>query len=244
MALGDDAIAEGMAIVDPNADRRQGADDITRTRDYVAQFYRAAKTYASGLVAGISTAWADITGKPTNFPSRSDIVTRPPGTPGTVEQALNDIFNLASGKVSKGGDTITGHLFLPNSAPATAGYTAAFINNDGRVSKGASSIRYKDLLADPDIASLGDIWPRLREFTFKGGDGKPVLGYIAEELAANPAQERFVVYATAPDGDGVLVATDVPESIDFLQMLMAMTAQLHAENVDLRVRVEALEAAR
>lgn len=241
--LGDDAIAEGMAIVDPNADRRQGADEITRTRDYVAQYYRAAKTYAAGLVAGISTAWADITGKPTNFPSRSDIVTRP-GVAGTVEQALNDIFGLASGKVSKAGDTMTGNLFLPNATPATAGYTAAFINNDGRVSKGASSIRYKDLLDDPDIATLGDIWPRLREFTFKGGDGKPVLGYIAEELAANPAQERFVVYATAPDGDGVLVATDVPESIDFLQMLMAMTAQLHAENLELTARVEALEAAR
>src|SRR3546814_7862193 len=57
MALGDGAISAGMDIVDPEEDRRNGADEITKTRDYIAQFLNS-----------ISLTWSAITGKPSSLP--------------------------------------------------------------------------------------------------------------------------------------------------------------------------------
>lgn len=153
----------------------------------------------------------------------------------SAASAATNANNNANGRVAKGGDTMTGDLKLPNATGATSGWTVAYINGDGRVSKGTSSLRYKDLLDDPDVDTLGNIWPTLRQYALKNGDGKAILGYIAEEVAANPDTERFAVYQTTIDDYGNWVPTDVVDSIDFIQLLIAQNAQLNA-------RLSALEA--
>lgn len=135
-------------------------------------------------------------------------------------------------KVNRAGDTITGNLYLPNSSPATAGYAVAYINNDGRVSRGASSERYKKYISDIDPASLGDIFPQLTRFQMRGGDpGAWKYGYIAERLAENDDTEPFVVYNQ----------DDEPETIDFIALLIAQNAQLHQAVDLLTQRLDALE---
>lgn len=130
------------------------------------------------------------------------------------------------------GDVNAKNLYVRESFGASSGWTVAYINTDGRLSKGTSSLRYKDLLDDPDVDTLGNIWPALRQYAIKGGDGKPTLGWIAEEVAANPDTERFAVYQWA-EHDGVWGPTEVVDSIDFIQLLIAQTAQLNARVAEL-----------
>ncbi|MDU0367679.1 hypothetical protein RWH45_10660 [Microbacterium sp. KSW4-17] len=153
--------------------------------------------------------------------------------------AASNALSEANARVAKGGDTMTGDLKLPNASAATSSFTVAYINGDGRVSKGTSSIRYKDLLEDPDVNTLGNIFPTLRQYKFKNGDGKPTLGYIAEEVAESPDLQRFAVYQTTVDDDGNWAATNVVDSIDFIQLLIAQTAQLHARVSELEDRLAA-----
>ena len=139
------------------------------------------------------------------------------------------------GSTTVGGNAVVnGHVYTPNSTPATSGYTVAYINSDGRLARGASSERYKKYISDIDPAALGDIWPDLTRYQMRHGDGAWKYGYIAERLAEHPDQQPFVVYA---DQDGTLV----PESIDFIALLMAQNAQLHQHLDLLAQRLTALE---
>lgn len=244
---GDEALSAGLDVMD-GAEQWAGVNGgwraINKTRDMVVWALNQAKAYADGLFSSISLSWSAISGKPSTFPPSSH--THSSLNQGAVSFGWNTGLNrwhtpenLGAATAIFGGDVhVGGHVYVANSIPATVSYTNAFINGDGRLSRGASSIRYKDLLDDPDPAALGDIWPTWREFTMKGGDGTAILGYIAEELAETPDQARFVVYATAPDGDGNIVTTDVPESIDFIQLLLAQCAQLNARVAELEARDE------
>lgn len=136
----------------------------------------------------------------------------------------------ANGGTMSNNLAVQGRLFLPNATPATDGYTVAYINSDGRVSRGASSERYKKFLAEIDPAELGDIWPNLTRYQMRFGDGTWRFGYIAERLAEHPDQQPFVVYA---DGN--------PESIDFIALLMAQNAQLHQAVELLAQRLDAID---
>lgn len=110
----------------------------------------------------------------------------------------------------------------------------------------SGQIRFKDLLPDPDLAALGNVFPALREYREQGGDGKPILGHCAEELAGDPATERFVIYATQQSEDGAWSmwrdadGNPLPLSIDFISLLLTQTAVLHAEVVELRARLEGI----
>ncbi|MEZ3156301.1 hypothetical protein AB1K56_05155 [Microbacterium sp. BWR-S6Y] len=73
----------------------------------------------------------------------------------------------------------------------------------------------------------------------KNGDGKPTLGYFAEKVAASPDLQRFAVYQTTVDDDGNWAATNVVDSIDFIQLLIAQTAQLNARVAELQARLAA-----
>jgi hypothetical protein len=114
------------------------------------------------------------------------------------------------------GGTLSGDLYLPASSIATSGWTAAYINSDGRVSRGASSQRYKKGIRFLEM--LGTLFGvRTREYQMKDGDGVYHVGYIAEELMGTPA-ERFVLV----DDQGQ------PDSIDYTALHTAQLAELDA----------------
>lgn len=239
MANGDDAAADGMDIVPPSASRSLGYDEINKTRDYVAT--RAKKTDLAPVKAAVDDASSNGNtgggGKLARFSAEGWLGVATPATPShAVNKAYAD--NSFAGKNGVPGYfqigdylyvhdelSVGSHIFAPNLSAATSSYTVAYINGDGRVSKGASSERYKHDIRD--AGDLGDLFAApLREFKLNGGDGSDRVGYIAEELEA-AGLARFVVYDSEGQAD----------SIDFLALLMAQNAQLHA-------RIAALEAER
>lgn len=250
------ALAAGMKIADGTEDRRQGYLAINRSRDYIVQFFNAAKAYAESLVPAVWPVNRGGTGRTNIFSTTAPssdaapVVVKPDGSLARMSGQFSSSYvpqpppvDLSS-RVAKTGDTMTGnlgidgaHLIVPAAAPATSSYAVAYINGDGRLSKGASSERYKKYISEIDPDSLGDIWPSLHRFQMRHGDaGDWKYGYIAERLHENPDQRPFVVYA---DVDGELV----PDSIDFIALQGAQIAQLHQAIDLLAQRLEALEGA-
>lgn len=231
------AFDAGLEILDGTEEDRQGWLAINKTRDMLV-------TFAHSLFDSITLTWGAIMGKPDKFPPTAhqhtilDVLTSDGSQ--NYGTALQNVLDT---KFPVSGGTLTGNLFLssgnvyvPAATPATAGWQAAYINNDGRLARGSSSERYKKYIKPVDPAALGDVWPSLVRYQMRHGDGSWHYGYIAERLAENPDQQPFVVYAEI---DGELV----PDSIDFIALVMAQNAQLHQALDLLAQRLDALENA-
>ena len=159
-----------------------------------------------------------------------------------------------SSSSSVGGNlTVSGHVYVPNSTLASFGsWTVAYIDGDGRLTRGASSRRFKEKIV-PAPTSETFFAAELKEFQMRGGNGWRVLGYIAEDLVGTP-MERFVVWEREKDenGDYRVVRDEsgnpVPLSIDFVPMLMAQNSELNqrvkeleAQNAEFEKRLRKLE---
>lgn len=287
MAIGDDAIAAGMANVNGATTPANTIDtEIMLTRDYIAPAKLAVEGATASASGGKLAKW-DANGRlqtvtpigATDLANKNYVDTKVGtlGTAATKDVAAGDsaeankvpIYNGArqlttadptagghaasmqyvdNTTVSLSGDTMSGQLYLPASIGATSGFTVAYINGDGRVSRGTSSERFKKHISPIGASVLGDIFPELFKFQMRQGDGSWKFGYIAERLAESEALRPFVVWETVTELDdagkvtGSHLALDeaghpIPLSIDFIGLLLAQVAQLH-------VRVAALEAQR
>lgn len=262
---GDDALAAGYSVMDGTEDWTEGWKSVNRSRDYVARL----RTWVTTTIAALWPLPMDKggTGQTTPEGARAALGAVTDGI-GTGLEFYSPGFNRLAFKapgVTNGtelqnaggggylpltGGTVTGDVLLPNATPATSGYTVAYLNADGRISKGASSERYKEDVHQIDPAALGDIFPDLYTFRMIGSDTTRV-GWIAERLAEHPDLLPFVVYAryvTIEDGTATdpTIVTDehgdpVPDSIDFIALLIAQNAQLHQAVDLLAQRITALE---
>lgn len=259
MATGDDALAAGMDILDGTEPANTLDTEVNKTRDYIAQRTSAVTPIAKGGTGaetaaqarqnlGVQSAVTAIAGA-TEATVANSIMRRGTGgrvnvgAPQNPENATTKTYvddGLAN-RMPRTGGTFTGNVAFegygrfPNATPATSGYTVAYLDSTGILSRGASSERYKQNLRDLDPAELGDIWPQLTGYQMIDGDGSERVGYIAERLDESDDLRRFVVYAEF-DGE------HVPESIDFIALLMAQNAQLHQAVQLLADRLDALEA--
>lgn len=271
MPTGDDAAAGGMDLVAGSVLANTIDTEITKTRDYIANgptHWKPGVTLPASLISGGAVPIANGgTAGTTAAAARSNLGIIAVNIPTTGSNVQADIDFLASrvttaqntadAKVSKAGDTMSGHLYLPGSVGATSGYTVAYINGDGRVSRGVSSARYKDDITDIDPATLGEIFPQLVTYILKDDEGRTIrTGHIAEHLQASPELERFVVHAReviydpVMDDEGNVIGyqavgtrrvrdaegNPVPESIDFISLLLAQTAQLAARVAELEAK--------
>lgn len=188
------------------------------------------------------------TGQLTSFPPAlgAHVATKAYVDGQTPPQQLTDggTFLRADGKnLGTTGDLFaSGSAILYGASAATSGWTQAYIDGNGRVSKGASSERYKKYISTIDAEVLGDVWPDLVRYQMRGGDGSWRYGYIAERLAEHADQQPFVVYKFEPNEAGEYVPTDQPDSIDFISLLMVQNAQLHARLSALEARVSGGDA--
>lgn len=258
MASGDAAAAAGYTIVSGSAAANTLDDLINNVLDYLANktgnasaaipvskggtgaTSAAAARTALGLE--IATTLASTTGKIAGYSAGGQIGVNDPTS--SVHATPRDwvLAQIAAAAGFNGG-TVTGQIYLPNSFAATSGYTIAYINGDGRISRGASSRRYKKFISA--AGDMGDLFPTpLQRFQMRQGDGSWRYGYIAEDLVGTDA-EPFVVFQTAADEEGTFVVTTddngdpIPESIDFVGLLLAQVAQLNARITELEENARA-----
>lgn len=242
MATGDAAVAAGMELI-PNSGTagslgkaKQGPTAMNKIMDYIATLTvlkTAVTTVGNALLTAVSAAAARTAigidlgignaAAPNKVPvynGTSQLTTADPTLGGHA--ASKQYVDTAVAGVSLptnptfGNVTATGHIYVPNSSVATSGWTTAYINGDGRISRGASALKYKKFVSEEDPTEIGDIFPTLVRYQMRGGDGSWQLGYIADSLEGTDA-ERFIVRI---DGE--------VESIDFIQMLIAQVASLNA----------------
>lgn len=259
MATGDAALAAGMDLVDGNSPANTLGTEDNKSRDYIAQFFNTAKTWVEGLFVRKTDVYdgqSDRSGLLVKYNTGSTITVFDPtanGHAATKRYVDDKVGSIPPPSFPSGGGTFTGQVYFPNSSPATSAYAVAYINGDGRLSRNASSERYKKWISDIDPAELGDIWPSLVRYQMRHGDGSWKYGYIAERLHETDDLRPFVVYATATelvDGEpATRLALDengelIPDSIDFIALLMAQNAQLHQAVDLLEQRISALEAGR
>lgn len=215
---GDDALADGLDIMDGEEDRRDGWKAINKTRDMIAQL----KAWVTSQISSINLTWGSITG---TLSAQSDLQTAlnakltRSSAQYTADFASRD--NQISNKLDKAGGTITGtlgvngQLFVGDKPPASFSFVVAYFNGDNRLSAGASSRRFKDgIIHDPEIPDMFSVPIAEYEMT-EDPDRTRRFGYIAEDLADSDL-ERFVVY----DEDGI------PFSYDMMALLLAQCAQL------------------
>lgn len=242
MANGDAALAAGMDVVPGTDDIRLSYDEINKTRDYIADRAGGTQPVSKGGTGATSAAAARVNLAITaaNTPSLGVL-----GTGSSQVQADLEYLNgqttvvaaIASaaqtdadaalaalpGKMGTGGGTFSGPVYLASAAPVLSGYSVLYRNVDGRIGTPPSARKYKKNIKKADLD--GDLFVvPLSDYQLKGGDGSRILGYIADDLDDFPQLARFVIH-----GENGAV-----ESIDHIQMLMAMVAQLAAEVKELR----------
>lgn len=273
MAAGDAAAAAGMTIYTGNEDANQLWVRDNEVLDQVAADRTALRPIAKGGTAAstasealtklgalpasdvvVSTSGVTVAGKVPRYDSIGRLVV---GSPGAANHAAPKSYvDSMAGSTSWNGGTVTGQIYLPNSFAATSGYTVCYINGDGRISRNASALRFKKYVSRVDPLQLGNIFPdlvryKLRSQTDSRSDEAWHYGHIADWLGEDPDTQPFTVYET--EADGYTLARDafglpIPLSIDFIALLLAQTAQLHARVTaqetlisTLLSRVEALE---
>lgn len=257
---GDDALAAGLDIMDGTEDWRDGWKSVNKTRDMIARVRAwvtdtiaalwplsvvkggTGASTAAGALANLG-AWqnngAVADGQsPTLGWNGARLQYSVPGYAGPTN--LANLSDIGAGYLPLTGGTVTGDINVPNAHPASSGYTVAYINGDGRIARGASSERYKHDIHQIDPSSIGSIFPDLYSYRMNGDD-TPRVGWIAERLAEHPDLLPFVVYARYVTETGVTIVTDqdgnpVPDSIDFIALLIAQNAQLNARLTALETR--------
>jgi hypothetical protein len=161
----------------------------------------------------------------------------------TVGGNLNVTGSLSSGSLStgaisgstqtlSGNQTVSGSIFVPNAFAAVSGYTVAYLNVDGRLSKGSSAVRFKQDFQPVDTTSLAApifTMPvsrfRLITAVNEFGDSAPVeIGFIAEYLEAQGLSE--FVYR---DDDGQLLG------IQYERLVIPLVAAVQLLDARLRV---------
>lgn len=197
MAIGDDALADGMDLVSGTADRRNGWQEINKTRDYIVQKIKSAllalwplpinkggtgkSTAAEALAAlgGWQNSGAVEAGKSPKLGwNGARLQYEVPGYIGAVNLAnLGDI----PAPVDTGG-IYNGYLSPAIYGRGLAGWRSVAIQSDGTLGQTSSARRFKDHIAPLDIADEQLLLLEVVEFDWIA-DGSHDVGLIADDVA-------------------------------------------------------------
>lgn len=258
MATGDDALLGGMTLVNgATAGSAAQIDDyINRACDYIANgptYWKpgvvlsiadggTGATSPSGGRTALGLTSADVIGGVVNDGAGVLRIGAIGGNRIRVENTgyvTNNTIAYLSDIGSIGPDlTLSGHLYVPNSSVATSGWTAAYINADGRLSRGASSRRYKK-----DIAAMSIDKQAVLALAVVSFHHKAFLFDADDPMRSNPPLEVGLIAEDLHDaGLGWLVGYDAegrPDSIRYDRIALALLPVIQ----DHEARLTALESA-
>ena len=188
MATGDDALAEGMELVDGASLANTLDTEDNKSRDYIAQFFRAAKAYVDQKVGAISLTWGAITGKPSRFATTWSLVDDKPSL--VSLGYFND--RLAPGANQP--------IYVQGNVVSSS-YVAMYRNGDGRVGISPSALRFKKFITDhpytlDDACAVRPVNYHLKAEVYGNADAPAEIGVIAEDLIEAGLGE-FVAYDDA-----------------------------------------------
>lgn len=235
MATGDDATARGWDIVPGTADRRDGWDEINKSRDYAAQAHNAADAAATAV-----TAKADA-----NHTHAAEDVELASGTSLQLYASVtNDRLDDLEGTGSKAdGPTSTAYS---RSATGSSWY-AVWMNSALQFMRNTSSRRYKTAEKPLDLDPRLILQLQPTTYHRKGQPrGARELGLIAEDVAALgvPHLVSWDVERDA-NGDPVEGAVERPEAVRYEQVLPVLLLHVlraqQAELDGLRARLDTNE---
>lgn len=238
MAVGDDALAAGMDLVIGSSVMAADIDvEINRTRDYVAQRTSAVTPIANGgtgatTAAGARTALS-VPSKAENDAKLTRTTAQYNADFASRDSAIASKLPITGGTVS-GNLGVTGGFYVGTRPGASYSYVVAYFNGDNQLCSGVSSSRFKqNITRDAPIPDMFQV--PLSSFAMRA-DPEKVLryGHIAEDIDKVEDLRSFVVY----DDEGR------PQSYDMIGFLLASVEQVHRENLELRSRIEGLEADR
>ena len=230
MAIGDDALAEGMTLVQGTQPANNMDEFENEGRDYIAQFFRAAKQHAQDLFNSISLSWSSITDKPSTFPPAThshDQLLSGSRRLGIVSDIGGEVGWTTNENVA-----FYRNFFLPSIAAVTSSYRAMYINGDNRVGVTPSARKYKKDIQPKAYSleaatALEVVNYRLRADVYGSADAPVEVGVIAEQLV-DAGLSEFVIYGN----DGAV------ESVAYERLALVALGALR----EVEARLNALEA--
>jgi hypothetical protein len=192
MANGDSAAEDGMDVVAGTADRRQGYDEINKTRDYIAGRLKKDFSNISGGYVPIS---AGGTGATTAADARTALgitaSTVPRVAGGTAESGITDAWNRAGQAQADatyartGVDTCFSGQLSPDVYSRTVGGNVVYVTSGGLLGHLPSTRTVKKNIRDADLDPAAIRSVLIRSYQYKAavelGDDRHI-GLIAEEL--------------------------------------------------------------
>lgn len=250
MATGDDAVAAGMDIIDPSTGLvKDGATEINKTRDYIAQKTSAvlpidkggtASTTAAGARTALGITPGNIGAAAASHNHDASAITSGTLDPGRINNALEMLGTQNGFGAPNGVKAVFARndgQFYTNGIRASggaSGWNNVGVNADGRlVDTNSSTRRLKENIEPFDPAVDGDFDAlQVVSFDWKDGTGN-AIGVIAEDVEAA--------------GYGWLVTRDLDGRVSGVQydrlvlIVISEVQRLRAEVSEIKERLTDLE---
>lgn len=253
MANGDEAVTEGMDKVLGTADRRLGYDEINKTRDYIAQKFKAIRDAIRSIATG-GTGASTAAGARTNLAVPETAVAglkfTSPGfgrisyqAPGVAYETELATAEQVAGKASS--STVTAALagkadsntkdgyLNPSVYARTLGgsYRVCYINSDGTLGWVSSSRRHKKDIHPADVDVQAVLSLELVSFLYKVEIDTDRRAELQHGLIAEQLDEAGLDWLVDYGADGL------PEGVRYDRLALALLPVVQ----DLAARISAIE---
>lgn len=235
MANGDEAVTEGMDKVLGTADRRLGYDEINKTRDYIAQKFKAIRdairsvatggtgaSTAAGARTNLAVPETAVAGLKFTSPGFGRISFEAPGVAYPTEIAIAGSYASQAALDSVKAGVMSTDIYNR----ATSGsWRSLAVQADGILAQTASARRFKENIEPLDVTDEQLTELALVAFDWIA-DGTPDVGVIADDV------EQVLPWAVFHDENGIILGVHYDRlALAFLpvvQRLLARVAALEA----------------